>query len=66
MSHSLYDIPLQRLHAAYAGRGPTVLGFPCNDLAAQEPGTETDIGTFCDTQYGVDPALVSEVESALR
>src|SRR5271168_1169358 len=44
---------LQRLHTSYVGRGLSVLGFPCNDFAAQEPGTETDIREFCDTQYGV-------------
>lgn len=52
---------LQQLHTLYAGRGLSVLGFPCNDFAAQEPGTEADIGTFCDTQYGVTFPLFSKV-----
>jgi glutathione peroxidase len=52
---------LQRLHTEYAGRGLTVLGFPCNDFAAQEPGTEAEIGRFCDTQYGVTFPLFSKV-----
>jgi glutathione peroxidase len=38
------------------------LGFPCNDFAAQEPGTEADIGSFCDTQYGVTFPLFSKVK----
>jgi glutathione peroxidase len=53
---------LQRLHASYAARGLAVLGFPCNDFAAQEPGTESDIGSFCDTQYGVTFPLFGKVK----
>lgn len=52
---------LQRLHTQYAGRGLSVLGFPCNDFAAQEPGTEAEIGAFCDTHYGVSFPLFSKV-----
>jgi glutathione peroxidase len=52
---------LQGLHTAYAGRGLTVLGFPCNDFAAQEPGTEVEIGAFCETNYGVTFPLFSKV-----
>lgn len=52
---------LQRLHTVYAGRGLAVLGFPCNDFAAQEPGSEAEIRAFCDTQYGVTFPLFSKV-----
>jgi len=52
---------LQRLHTEYVGRGLSVLGFPCNDFAAQEPGTEAEIGAFCDTHYGVSFPLFSKV-----
>lgn len=52
---------LQRLHAEFVARGLSVLGFPCNDFAAQEPGTEAEIGAFCDTQYGVTFPLFSKV-----
>jgi glutathione peroxidase len=52
---------LQRLHTVYIGRGLAVLGFPCNDFAAQEPGSEAEIGAFCDTQYGVTFPLFSKV-----
>jgi glutathione peroxidase len=52
---------LQRLHTVYAGRGLAVLGFPCNDFAAQEPGTEAEIGAFCDTHYGVTFPLFSKI-----
>jgi len=52
---------LQRLHMLYAARGLSVLGFPCNDFAAQEPGTEAEIGAFCDSHYGVTFPLFSKV-----
>jgi glutathione peroxidase len=52
---------LQTLHGNYAQRGLAVLGFPCNDFAAQEPGTEGDIATFCDTTFGVTFPLFSKV-----
>lgn len=52
---------LQRLHTSYVGRGLSVLGFPCNDFAAQEPGTETEIREFCDSQYGVTFTLFGKV-----
>ena len=52
---------LQRLHTSYAGRGLSVLGFPCNDFAAQEPGTESDIREFCDTHYSVTFPLFAKV-----
>lgn len=43
---------LQKLHEAY-GDKITVLGFPCNDFGGQEPGTATEIQTFCQKNYGV-------------
>ena len=44
---------LQALHAAYESRGLKVLGFPANEFASQEPGTSTEIATFCSSRYGV-------------
>lgn len=44
---------LERLHESYGDRGLRVLGFPCNDFGAQEPGTEADIQDFCQANYGV-------------
>lgn len=44
---------LEKLHADYAVKGLRVLGFPCNDFGAQEPGTEAEIGDFCQSNYGV-------------
>jgi glutathione peroxidase len=44
---------LERLQRRYAGRGFSVLGFPCNQFGGQEPGTAEEIQTFCSTTYGV-------------
>jgi glutathione peroxidase len=52
---------LQRMHTSYAERGLSVLGFPCNDFAAQEPGAEADIRAFCDTHYSVTFPLFGKV-----
>src|SRR6056297_2149588 len=45
---------LQRLYSEYRDRGFEVLGFPCNQFGGQEPGTEEEIATFCETGYGVE------------
>lgn len=44
---------LEELHRKYASQGFSVLGFPCNDFGAQEPGTETEIKEFCQTKYEI-------------
>jgi len=53
---------LQALHEEYADKGVAVLGFPCNQFGAQEPGTEADIKAFCSTQYAVTFPMFSKVE----
>ncbi len=53
---------LERLHEGYADRGFSVLGFPCNQFGAQEPGTAEEIQTFCSTTYGVTFPLFEKVE----
>jgi glutathione peroxidase len=45
---------LERLFARFKSRGFAVLGFPANDFASQEPGTNTEIAQFCTTNFGVD------------
>jgi len=42
---------LQALYEKYLPRGFEVLGFPANDFGAQEPGTDTEIRAFCETEY---------------
>ena len=44
---------LERLYARYGGRGFAVLGFPANDFAEQEPGSNAEIAQFCTTNFGV-------------
>jgi len=44
---------LEKLYAEYKDRGLVVLGFPSNDFANQEPGTEKQIQEFCRLTYGV-------------
>lgn len=44
---------LESLFESYRERGLQVLGFPCNDFAAQEPGSAEDIQSFCTATYGV-------------
>ena len=53
---------LEALHTDLAGRGFAVLGFPCNQFGAQEPGTEADIAEFCSTTFGVTFAMSAKVE----
>jgi glutathione peroxidase len=45
---------LEKLWTARRGDGLVVLGVPANDFGAQEPGTETEIQSFCDLNYHVD------------
>ena len=49
----------QRLHA----RGLEVLGFPCNDFGAQEPGSEAEIESFCSLNYGVSFPMFAKVNT---
>jgi glutathione peroxidase len=44
---------LQKLHEEYGPKGLVVLGVPSNDFGAQEPKSEAEIATFCQTNYGV-------------
>ncbi|MES4904042.1 MULTISPECIES: glutathione peroxidase [unclassified Streptomyces] len=53
---------LERLQQRYAERGFTVLGFPCNQFAGQEPGSSEEIQTFCSTTYGVSFPLMEKIE----
>ena len=53
---------LEKLHEQYAGRGFSVVGFPCNQFGGQEPGTEEEIATFCSTTYGVTFPLMQKID----
>jgi glutathione peroxidase len=53
---------LQALHDRYAGRGFTVLGFPCNQFLHQEPGNAEEIQAFCSLNFGVTFPLFAKLE----
>ncbi|MGD0880708.1 MAG: glutathione peroxidase [Acidimicrobiales bacterium] len=53
---------LERLQKTYGDKGFTVLGFPCNQFGAQEPGTSDEIATFCSTTYGVTFPLFEKID----
>jgi glutathione peroxidase len=53
---------LERLHGELTGSGFTVVGFPCNQFGAQEPGTDAEIRDFCSTRYDVSFPLASKLE----
>jgi glutathione peroxidase len=53
---------LEKIHEQYRDRGFAVLGFPCNQFGAQEPGTPDEIKTFCETSYGVQFPLFEKIE----
>jgi glutathione peroxidase len=44
---------LQEIYEKHKGAGLEILGFPCNDFGAQEPGTESEITSFCEVNFGV-------------
>ncbi|TYL54929.1 glutathione peroxidase [Nocardioides sp. BGMRC 2183] len=53
---------LQELQDAYAERGFTVLGFPCDQFGHQEPGSEEEIASFCEKNFGVSFPLFSKID----
>jgi len=53
---------LQEIYAKYHARGLEVLGFPCNQFGHQEPGSDTDIKSFCDLNYGVQFPIFSKID----
>ena len=53
---------LEELHEELAKENFAVVGFPCNQFGAQEPGSEEEIQTFCSTNYGVTFPMSSKLE----
>ena len=53
---------LEELHQAYGGKGLVVLGFPCNQFGAQDPGNDGEIASFCQVNYGVSFPMMSKVD----
>lgn len=53
---------LQALYERFRDRGFAVLGFPCNQFGAQEPGSADEIATFCETTYHVDFPMFAKID----
>jgi glutathione peroxidase len=53
---------LETVYRELHGRGLEVLGFPCNQFGAQEPGSEEEIGAFCEKNYGVSFPMFTKVD----
>lgn len=53
---------LQTLHEKYSKEGLSILGFPCNQFLAQEPGTEDEIKNFCMSSFGVEFDMFSKID----
>ena len=53
---------LEKLHQSYGARGLVVLGFPCNQLGSQDPGSNEEIGAFCQKNFGVSFPMMSKID----
>lgn len=53
---------LEELHQTYGERGLAVLGFPCNQFGAQDPGSNAEIGAFCQKNFGVTFAMMEKID----
>jgi glutathione peroxidase len=53
---------LEALQKTFAKDGFSVLGFPCNQFGAQEPGSEKEIARFCETRFGVTFPLFAKID----
>lgn len=55
---------LQKLHEDYADMGLSILGFPANNFGKQEPGSDDEIATFCEKNYGVQFDMFAKISVA--
>ena len=53
---------LQSLYEKYKDKGLVVIGFPCNQFGGQEPGSDSDVKQFCQTEYDVTFPMMSKIE----
>jgi glutathione peroxidase len=53
---------LEKLHQTYASQGLSVLGVPCNQFGGQDPGSDAEIGAFCQKNYGVSFQMMHKIE----
>lgn len=52
---------LEKLHETYGARGLVVLGFPCNQFGSQDPGSNDQIASFCQRNYGVSFPMMAKI-----
>ena len=53
---------LEKLHQDYVKQGLVVLGFPCNQFGAQDPGSNEEIASFCQLNYGVSFPMMAKID----
>jgi glutathione peroxidase len=53
---------LEEVYQQFKAKGVEVLGFPCNQFGAQEPGAAEEIGAFCEKNYGVTFPLFAKID----
>ena len=53
---------LQALHETWGPKGLVVLGFPCNQFGAQDPGSNDEIASFCQLNYGVSFPMMAKID----
>lgn len=53
---------LEKLHQEFADQGLVVLGFPCNQFGSQDPGSNEEIGAFCQKNYGVSFPMMAKTD----
>jgi len=53
---------LEALQQEFASQGLVILGFPCNQFGSQDPGSNQDIGAFCQKNYGVSFPMMAKID----
>lgn len=53
---------LEALHQQYGDQGLVVLGFPCNQFGQQDPGSNDEIASFCQLNYGVSFPMMAKID----
>ena len=53
---------LEKIYNKFKAKGFEILGFPCNQFAKQEPGTNEEIQEFCDSTYGVTFEIMNKIK----
>lgn len=52
---------LEKLHQQFSAQGLVVIGFPCNQFGSQDPGSNSEIGAFCQKNYGVSFTMMEKI-----